>query len=331
MGFVTITIHILEEKLSGRGEDAIAAATGGANEAIIACMDGCGGAGGVRYARFDNWTGAKIAAHVVGNAVVDWFREKIRGRQISIEATAEETAEDLHKYLEGRLQQTMNLLADSDKVSIAELARVFPTTLAAVLMEMIGKNQCRIRSLWAGDSRTYYFPVTGLQQTSRDNTHGNLDPFDDLMRDGIMNNVICADRPFRICSSEVIAEEPCMVLTATDGCFSYYLSPLYLEWILLETLQHAKSPVEWERDLRMLFGQVAGDDYSMVLAVIGFQDFGALQKAYAPRWEEFQNRYAQHLPDLIEREDEGAHRAMWLEYKKGYMPEKSKVAEKVKV
>lgn len=318
---VTLTLQVLEEKVSGHGEDALACMTGEPNAAFIACMDGCGGSGGNRYPQFSNWSGAKIASHVAGKAIASWFRERILSGKIALKADAEQVAEDLEKYISRRFQYSASFLEEADKVSISRLSRLFPTTLAAVVMEAVGKNRCRIRSFWAGDSRTYYFPVTGLQQTSRDNTRGDIDPFDDLLRDGIMDNVICADKPFHVCCSEVMASEPCMVLTATDGCFSYYLSPMYLEWVLLESLQHAKDPKEWEQDLRVLFGQVAGDDYTMVLAVIGFQEFTALQNAYAPRWEYFQNHYAQQLLPILERGDMDAHRTLWEEYKKGYMPE----------
>lgn len=321
MSLVTFTLHILEEKKSGRGEDAIVCQTKDPNAAIIACMDGCGGSGSSKYPQFNNWSGARIASRLAGNALADWFQENILPGKIKLKDSAKNIASNLEEYLRRRFLQAASLLGEADQESISRLSRIFPTTLAAVLIEVIGRNQCRIRSLWAGDSRTYYFPVTGLQQTSRDNTHGDLDPFDDLMRDGIMNNVICADRPFRIYSAEVVAKEPCMVLTATDGCFSYYLSPLYLEWVLLESLQHVNSPKEWERDLNMLFGRVSGDDYSMTLAVIGFRNFKALQRAYAPRWECFQMQYAQHLPDILERGDVEAHRALWDIYKKEYMPE----------
>lgn len=321
MSLITITLHIQEEKHPGMGEDALFYHTADPNAAMIACMDGCGGSGGTRYPQFGNWTGARIASHLAGNAVCNWFQSRVLSGRIPLTVSADRVAKDLEAYLAACFRQKAGVLPANSSDSFSRLSRLFPTTLAAVLAESVGKNRCRIRAFWAGDSRAYYFPVTGLRQISRDNTQGDIDPFEDLIRDGIMNNVICADRPFRIDCSEQTAEDPCMILTATDGCFSYYLSPLYLEWVLLESLQHAASPREWEADLKMLFGRVAGDDYSMALAVIGFQNFTALQQAYAPRWEYFQHHYAQRLVKILEQGDEEAHRRLWAEYKKGYLPD----------
>ena len=321
MSFITFTLRILEEKRPGSGEDALACQTMASDAAFIACMDGCGGSGGSRYPRFANWTGARIASHLAGKAVSEWFENRTVSGKASTKMSAEYMAEDLAAFLKLRFHQAAGKLDEGDKISFSRLSKLFPTTLAAMLMEAVGRNRCRIRSFWAGDSRTYYFPITGLQQTSRDNTRGDIDPFDDLIRDGIMNNVICADNPFRVCCSEVLAEDPCMVLTATDGCFSYYVSPICLEWILLDSLQNAENPAAWERDLKKQIGEVSGDDYTLVLAVIGFQNFTALKKAYAPRWIFFQSHYAERLQTVLAQGNVEAHRALWGEYKKGYMPE----------
>lgn len=318
---ITFTLICAEEHQPGKGEDALNYRTGESNAAIIACMDGCGGSGGCRYPQFENQSGARIASRLVEKTVIDWFDTRILPEEGGIHASAQDQAEDLARWIKQREQEAAAQLDPDQQTLISSLARIFPTTLAAMTVEVIEKNNCRIRSFWAGDSRTYFFPVSGLQQTSRDNTRGNLDPFDDLIRDGIMDNVICADRPFHICWSELYAQEPCMILTATDGCFSYFVSPMYLECILLETLESAETPREWEKKLREIFASVAGDDFTLVLAVIGFQNFPAIKAAYSPRWETFQLRYAAPLEEILVRKDIKAHRDLWEIYKREFMPE----------
>lgn len=114
-----------------------------------------------------------------------------------------------------------------------------------------------------------------------------------------------------------------MVLAATDGCFSYFPSPMSLEEVLLRTLMESHCPLDWENALRQEIGAVAGDDYTLQLAVIGFSNFHALQTAYAPRWNAFRQEYAQPLRWILAENDLAGHRALWQAYKTTYLPEES--------
>ena len=321
MELITYTLSICQEKQLNYGEDSLMCHTCTPNVAIIACMDGCGGSGGCRYPDFGNWSGARIASRLVGQAVSDWFIEETTDKEPMYQSAIEALAEEMADALKRRLKFAKEQLPENDSVVMSKLARVLPSTLAAITVEAVEKNLCRIGSFWAGDSRTYFFPVSGLQQTSRDNIRGNADPFESLIRDGIMNNVICADKDFHICTTENWTREPCMVITATDGCFSYFPSPMYFEWMLLETLEQAKSPLDWEDKIRNVIGSVAGDDYAMQIAVVGFSNFKALQTAYTPRYEVFQNKYAKPLLKILEEGNQEAHYKLWLEYKQSYMLE----------
>lgn len=318
---ITYTLSISEEKRLNNGEDAFFCQTITPNDGMIACMDGCGGSGSVRYPIFNNWSGARIASRLIGQALSDWFVEKIWGLKNTISIPIDTLSDEIHSTIESRLQSVKELLPEDNGFVISRLSRVLPSTLAAVMVSVADKNLCRICSFWAGDSRTYFFPVAGLQQTSRDNIRGNDDPFDCLMRDDILNNVICADKNFRIHAVENWTEEPCMVIVATDGCFSYFPSPMYFEWAVLESLIHADTPLEWEEMLKKIIGSVAGDDYTLQIAVVGFSNFQALKTAYEPRYIEFQNCYAVPLKQILEQGDQEAHYRLWLQYKQNYMME----------
>lgn len=202
----------------------------------------------------------------------------------------------------------------------SRLLRTFPTTLAAVMVEVVEKNTIRCISFWAGDSRAYLFTASGLQQMSRDDNRSHEDPFEVLENDGVLSNVICADKAYEIHSKEITIDEPCMVLTATDGCYSYLLSPIAFEGILLGSLMESKSPVQWEDSLREIFGEFASDDYTMEIAVLGFQNWNAVKNAYAPRWQEYQEKFAEPLERILEMGDRQAHFELWQSYKTQYMP-----------
>ena len=54
------------------------------------------------------------------------------------------------------------------------------------------------------------------------------------------------------------------------------------EGVLLSTLLAASCPNEWENALAGQIGCVAGDDYTLVMAVLGFRSFEALRQAFTP-------------------------------------------------
>lgn len=321
MSLVTFTLNIFEEKCFQRGEDAPLRQTHGDRAAMIACMDGCGGSGGRSYPQFGGWSGARIASRLIGNTLADWFQSADIGNRGASHIPPEELADQLQELLSARLTEVKASIPTQSSVVASRLSKTMPSTLAAVLVEVEQKNYCRICSFWAGDSRTYFFPVSGLRQTSRDDIHSREDPFDSLINDGILSNVINADSVFRIQSACTYTEEPCMVLVATDGCFSYFPSPMSLEEVLLRTLMEARCPLDWENALRKEIGAVAGDDYTLQLAVVGFSNFRALQTAYTPRWEYFEHEYAAPMRQALANHDPDQHRALWMAYKTTYMSE----------
>lgn len=323
MSLVTFTLSIYEEQCSQKGEDAPLRLTGGECAAMIACMDGCGGSGGRSYPQFGGWSGARISSRLIGNTIADWFCAADIGARGTGHASPEVLAEQLRERLSARLMEVKAMIPQQNSVVSSRLSKTMPSTLAAILVEQEQKNLCRICSFWAGDSRTYFFPVAGLRQTSRDDIRSREDPFDCLINDGILSNVISADTNFRIRYACTYTREPCMLLTATDGCFSYFPSPICLEEVLLRTLMTASNPLEWEASLKRELGAVAGDDYTLQLAVIGFSNYRALQTAYAPRWKSFRQEYAQPLQRILEENDLDGHRALWLAYKTTYLPEES--------
>ena len=75
-----------------------------------------------------------------------------------------------------------------------------------------------------------------------------------------MSNMIFAG-DFRINCVEEWVKKPFVAITATDGCFGYFSTPMAFESMLLETLQKADSPAAWEKAIdEEMFDGVSGEE-----------------------------------------------------------------------
>lgn len=315
---ITLSLLVHAEKKIGKGEDGYVCVSGGANAALIACLDGCGGAGSRVYEKANHKTGARLAAHHVGSTIRSWFISN-RYDQGLFKKTPAELSQELKTAIDHTLHHLCENYDTAEQSIRSKSIRTFPTTLAMVIPEVIDVNTVRCISFWAGDSRTYVFPVSGLIQTSMDDVRGNGDPFTVLEKDGILSNVISASVPYQINVSEATVHEPCMILSATDGCFSYFCSPMEFEWLLLDTMMAAETPAQWENNLLQALGNYASDDYTLGIAVIGFRNWEAVKTAYFSRWNTFRSQYHDPLTRILAQEDRQAHLELWQQYKQSYM------------
>ena len=286
---------------------------------LIGVLDGCGGTGARRYPEADNWTGARIASHVAGRSLYQWFAELPKERFHN--STAPELAEDLEARLNAAIRDANALFGDlaAPRFVSSRLSKSLPTTLAAVTAEKLSDGFVRLCSFWAGNSRNYVFLPAGLRQLSADDVVGNYDPFEDLARDGILSNSVNASVPFEIHFAEMLVKSPCLILSASDGVFSYFDSPIRLEWLLLDTLRRAETPVEWERLLRGEIGAVSADDHTLQMAVLGFESFPELKEAFLPRLKELERDYILPLQLAAEKEDREQPLLLWQKYQKTFL------------
>ncbi len=290
------------------------------NSLLIAVMDGCGGTGGKHYQQAENWTGAKLASHLAGQALYDWFSETetepfSRKEPIRI-------AEEIRTVLSEALLRYNTELRENDAGSFvirSSMNKDLPTTLAAIVAIPKGERSFEIQSYWAGNSRNYVLMPGGLKQISTDDIVGNYDPYEDLLKDGILSNCVNASVPFQIHESVFRSEEPCMILSASDGIFGYLDSPIRLEGILLSTLQKAGTPLQWEELLRKIFGAYSGDDHTLQLAALGFSSFEEMKKTYHNRTKFLDRNLIRPLEKAEKRADNEAVKALWTQYKKDYL------------
>ena len=286
------------------------------NVLLSGVLDGCGGAGSKRYGRADRWTGARISSHEAGRTLAEWFQSKAL-KELKLQSQ-EDVAKELHDVLSTHLYEIKEALGTEKTLVISNLSVELPTTLAVMTAEPERKGNIRIRSYWAGNSRNYVFLPSGLKQISSDNLDGDHDG-DEPLENGILSNAVNASSPFTIYSKEVIQKGTMMLLSATDGVFGYFDSPIRLEWILLDTLQHAACPLDWEGSLKAEIDDWSSDDHTMELIVLNAENFSSLKAAYRERWTEMKTQYAEKLDMAAENKNHELYLELWRQYKKDYL------------
>lgn len=283
---------------------------------VFACMDGCGGAGAKRYAVAENWTGARLASRICGNAIADWAEQNSVLQYGLEDVPAERIAHSVQNAIMRDISAAHKLLGTESALS-SHMIKSLPTTLSAVLIDAC-RTPVRNLFLWAGDSRGYLFTPDGLVQMTTDDIRGNLDAMENLINDGVMTNLVSASEAFTIHVREAYLNAPYMAIVATDGCFSYFRSPIQLESILLGTLMAAKSPADWEGKLSEELGAVASDDYAMRIAIVGYPSFQRLQAAFRVRERQFSGEYRAPLGKMLREGDTEGLRQLWQKYKREY-------------
>ncbi len=260
---------------------------------IIAAFDGCGGSGSKKYNNYSDKTGAYVASRAVCGGVKYWFEES--KNKTHLKSCIQKSLSVCKKY------------ADDTSRILGSLGKEFPTT-AAIIIGKLCRNTIKAQCFWAGDSRCYMLDSAGLHQLTADDLE-NQDAMSNLINDGVMTNVINASSVFEIHNKQMIFKDPCIFLTATDGCFGYLESPMKFEQLITDSLINAKSIHEWQIALNERMGAVAGDDYTLCVAVYGFNGFRKIQDNYVKR-----NKYVTDV--YINSHDDDC--VMWDVYKKEY-------------
>lgn len=301
-----------------KGEDA--AVTGMyVGKGIIACLDGCGGSGAQQYPHYSGWTGARLASHCLGRALSDWFARSVDTDLWAFDVNTDRISNEVHDLFESTLDALQQLSQNEQSPTIrGRMVKQFPTTLSMVLIHSKGKK-VRDIFLWAGDSRGYVFTSSGLIQKTTDDVQGALDPYQNLIADGVLSNVVHAGGKYVIHARSVFVDQPHLICTATDGCFAYFHSPMEMEFVLLQTLEEAHNPNEWAALLEARFRAVASDDFMMRIAIVGFQTFQQIKTAFAARLGQFRVAYAEPMERMMRENDQEGLESLWERYKKYYI------------
>lgn len=299
------------EKIPGKGEDAppVALATPGMGSTLIAVADGLGGAGARTVSTA---TGEATAARVASGLALD----ELAAWWVDSNDVGHSDYLDLKRNIAGILRHQLRDQADAGVVGT--LVREYPTTLAAATVDR-AQGKARVTAIWAGDSRVYLFSRDGFQLLTTDQVSGDTDELAQMYADPQMTNMISADRPFNLQVAATVAEDPFLVLVATDGCFGYLPSPAHLEAVLLQELATSASEDEWTRKLTHHFNGVAGDDTSFAALLVG-STFEQFRRGMQPRAERV---HRDHIVPLQTAADGDERRqtidAAWRGYRNGFV------------
>ena len=119
---------------------------------------------------------------------------------------------------------------------------------------------------------------------SKDDLKGDLDPLQNLRDDAPMSNCVHADGKFVINHKSIeglSVNDKFLIISATDGCFGYYPSPMDFETTLYECVKYSKNMDELKLKLSKAFAYVTADDFSYSIAAFGFGSYKELNKTFS--------------------------------------------------
>lgn len=268
------------EKRKGKGEDAEPTLRiHESGRGILGVYDGTGGAGAsVARTTGDgrDLSAAYVAARLVRDVVEAWFVDAVETGDHALETGG------LAATLQRVLTEEAQYLPSVKSAVRGSLHRVLPTTAACIAFDANDPDGT-VDALWAGDSRCFLMtPTKGLQALSRDDTREG-DALALIRNDQPMENLVAADRPFRINHRRFTPERPSVLLAATDGAFGYVRTPAHFEYLLLHALVGAETIDQWSDRLLSAFAEFAADDVSFSIAATGFGDLGNMKRAFRAR------------------------------------------------
>ncbi len=278
---------------------------------LLCVFDGCGGIGSRKYIEYDNKSGAFIASHVASEAVHNWFDKFCENTGDFSKNTIKSITTELKEEITVELKKYDS---DVSKNGIkGALVRSFPTTVSLILFT-VDCNDIYSAFVWAGDSRGYILTDRGLTQITTDDIEMQSDAFENLTSDSKLTNFITASGDYVLNSKIVKASLPSVFITATDGCFGYFSTPMEFEFVIVESLQRSKDADDWQRNINESIRLITGDDYTIGIAAVGYKSFKHLKNTLANRKKELYRKYISKLENTTIDEKN----ALWKEYKKYY-------------
>lgn len=328
-----LSISDMKEKKIGLGEDSDPIFLNSDTFVAIGVLDGMGGAGGAECnSDFgDLHTKAYVASRIIKDAIESELR------QLSILPDPHKLIQLLEKAIAKRYEDELAKYPPKPKGGLrSTLLKEYPTTLAMICVSS-ASDKYIIDSIWAGDSRNYIWNMNGLFQISIDDLKGGLDPLQNLFEDAPMSNCLQADGPVGLNNRtlEFPKSDKFIVMSATDGCFGYYPSPMDFEEILSDCIYKANSIEDCKMLINQAFASVTADDFSFSIAAFGFKDFKSIKKvlsrsrkgAFASYFEKrrelerkLRKRNALTIEiSEIEKQLENDINEIWPKYKQSYL------------
>ena len=310
------TVNLSEEldiifavSLSNKGENGEDCFCCGFKEcsAFTAVFDGCGGSGSSTYPGLGNKTGAYLASRLASGAVYDWFHSIGY-----LSKPDEEFLLSLREYLQEYLLKGKEKGGETSRLRGA-MVKDFPTTMA-LSKTYVSDSGLNLQAVWCGDSRVYILNADGIGQFTEDDTNGT-DAYEDIRTNPAMRNAVTANGNYKLHNKRITLKEPVLILSATDGYFDYWNTPMHFEYLILETLEHSNSPDEWKRALIEQIREATFDDATLSVMGFGFGSFKALKALFHKRYRYIDEVYMK--PMQLDYSEVLACR-LWQSYKSSY-------------
>ena len=305
-------ISFCRDKIPGHGEDSYCYSfcdTAG----ILGAFDGCGGAGARKHDYYSGHTEAYMASRLCAGVFYDQFRRVFPSTLNVSELISDVFAPEITQRLGESAPPN-----DGDGFQIKGASvRILPSTAAVAIIKRSKKDESTVSAVWAGDSRVYILDSNGLAQLTVDDTNVT-DPMMNTYEDGVLQNILCSNKPVKLNYKTVKMNEPFVVFAATDGCFGYLSTPMEFEGVLLSTLLKAENAAQWESELADKISAVAGDDSTVCLASYGYGNYASLQKSFKNRYAQLEKNYLIPVSNLPADDREGSF-SLWESYRDNYM------------
>lgn len=323
----------MTEKREGHGEDSDPLFIFTDDFCAVGVFDGMGGSGAAicKSGFGDHKTKAYVASRIVKEAIENYIKNKANAH-----STSSIDAEGIKLTAKSRLEQEKSKYPAKASGLRSRLVRDYPTTLAMITSRITDKGSS-ITSYWAGDSRNFLWSQDGFFQISKDDLDTELDPLENLRNDAALSNCVCADRDFTINQKVIEIQGKYILISATDGSFGYFLTPMHFQNVLLAGLKNSIDENEWRMYVKDALAKVTGDDVSLSLCAVGYESFEELKASFEDteiaelkQINNIQAEINQLTNDLEEKKNslESSIQEGWSVYKESYLkyliePEKS--------
>lgn len=281
------------EKVDGKGEDAEPLLETRGSTGVLGVFDGMGGGGSSTYSGKDGktYSGAYYASRLARKAVFDAWN-LLPQKDINV------LFDKVENILIANFRQLGTKFSPSSSTLIGNTLKRFPTTIAVLAWSkltpseqksLFGKRQqssnaFQAKFVWAGDSRCYLLQaLNGLRQITRDDTVIKSDALSSIYNDPPLSKSVNADELISINRETILIDSPSILFACTDGCYNYVETPMHFEFVLLSTMMASSSIEEWQDKLFSEVSNFTGDDASLALACIGWENFDDVKASFRNR------------------------------------------------
>ena len=271
---------------------------------FIGVFDGYGEMDSTNYSKLGGRSGGYIASRLSAESTLKMFQN---GNFTFSEMDSIKLGSDLKKYIE---KVKKNFSNEDDRV-------LLPATASIIACDFSKQDSIMFKYLWAGNSRGYLLDNAGLSQITEDDLVEEVNPINPDEKPRVIN-LINGETDFKINIKTVKTKNPSVVVTATDGAFSCFSTPMEFEYALLYTLNRAKSIAQWEHLLKRLINELADDVFTIMIAGFGFDDFKDLKRYFFERTKSMYSEYIDPIFKARENNSTDEIDEMWNKYKEQY-------------